>query len=738
MSLEIVSQQLGLWRDPSWTKGLPGVYALVVGVSAYAFLEGGETAATESYGLGQLVSSATTAAKVFDWLRSSFLRENLPVVWCWLLLSPTAKEREAFEKDGLTHYCEPTYDKLRIAINTWTGNIPNQSPASDVSRSFFFFSGHGVQSNRKAALLPSNYLDTTMGNPDLQNCIGVPDLKDWMEESPVAEHIALLDACRNEFSPLASKGANAHPLFPANDSSSKGPRAAATLQATSPNAVAYQFEGLPYTFFGQAVLDGLAGLAVSRNSSLVFNEFFDYVKQRVNTLLKDAAKVPLEQSARKSIEGGDDLIVTEFKPQVSPEAPDLMGIDMAGEAGGILPLDYAAQYQARMWSNEIFDKSANHVKNMITGIPQISAPVPASVMSLSPQSQIKEALRLRFDDALEVSDCIQFAALADGSNGEAQRRFGHEYASSVWVNGRAALYSLEDRQPCPDGATILKVKRNDDSSVIQVDVALKPRRGGVLLVFQDSDFVERERLAMKLPTDYKEKVPIRLTLMIERVGAKSFPKLQNIEGRLGPCNWNKHYDYLWGLSREADLGSLRKAAERADTNQLKDAAYQKLQAETAATAGMLLLAEAGTIAEVEDWPRNLMEWFPLIPDGAVLWAQALRDAFTRVGGQPYGVADPIEEMLAALEVASKRGVPFFAESLELADSMVRYLRRADLTSAQRERLNTVAQWIDRAMTVTVPSGHFLLVPGLPRPEAMPGGPGAFKVAEILDLLHGLN
>jgi hypothetical protein len=93
-------------------------------------------------------------------------------------------------------------------------------------------------------------------------------------------------------------------------------------------------------------------------------------------------------------------------------------------------------------------------------------------------------------------------------------------------------------------------------------------------------------------------------------------------------------------------------------------------------------------------------------------------------------------MLAALEVASKRGVPFFAESLELADSMVRYLRRADLTNAQRERLNTVAQWIDTAMAVTVPAGHFLLVPGLPRPEGMAGGPGAFTVPEILDLLQG--
>ena len=634
------------------------------------------------------------------------------------MLSPTTKEKEAFEKDGLTHYCEPTYENLVIAIRTWTGKIPNQPPASDKSRSFFFFSGHGVQSNRYPLLLPSNYLDPTWGVPDLQNCIDVKDLRNWMVASPVAEHIALFDACRNEFPPLASKGAKAHDLMPLIDPSLEGPMAAVSLSATSPNKIAYQLEGRPYTFFGQAVLDALGGAAGSSNSSLEFNEFFEYVKQRVNTLLLQADTAPIVQSVGRSIDGPGKLIVTEFKPQAIKESPMLVDLFADNEAVGAL-----------MRSNENVE--------MIFPSP-IGSLNPSQATYLSSESQISEALRLRFDDSLEVSGFIPFATLADGSNGEAYRRFGHEYASSVWVNGRAALYSIEDRQPCLNGATILRVKRNDDSSIIQVDLALEPRRGGVLLVFQDSAFVERERLAMKLPTDCKEKVPIRLTLTIERVGAESFPKLQNIEGRLGPCNWNKHYDYLWGLSREVDLGSLRKAADRADTNQLKEAAYQKMQAETAATAGMLLLAEAGTIAAVGDWPRNLMELFPLIPDGAVLWAQALRDAMAREGGKPYGVANPIEKMLAALEAASKRGVPFFSESLELSDSMMRYLRRADLSSAQRERLKVVTQWIDRSMAVTVPAGHFLLVPGLPRPEGMPGGPGAFTVAEILDLLHGLN
>ena len=38
--------------------------------------------------------------------------------------------------------------------------------------------------------------------------------------------------------------------------------------------------------------------------------------------------------------------------------------------------------------------------------------------------------------------------------------------------------------------------------------------------------------------------------------------------------------------------------------------------------------------------------------------------------------------------------------------------------------------------VTVPAGHFLVVPGLPRPEAAGGGGGALTVAEILRLLRG--
>jgi len=685
MALEIVAGKPGLWRETEWTKDTPGVYALVVGVSAYPFLEGGATPAPDTYGLGQLISSASTAARLFDWLRSSFRRQNLPVVWCYLLLSPTTEERARFDAEGLTHYAEPTYANLRTAIQAWTGNVPANPPASDGSRTLFFFSGHGVQSNRKGVLLPSDYLDPALGNPDFQNCIGVDDLREWMEESPVAEHVALLDACRNEFSPLASRGASAHGVFPKSPPTTAPPLVAASLASTSPNAVAYQMPGHPVTFFGQAVLEALGGSAAGGAARLEFSQFVDYVKPRVNMLLKEATGQPLEQAVRQRLEG-DDFVVTEIAPALGFGAPP----ETSRAPGMALP-----------------DRSAD----------------------------VQDALRARFDDALEVRDPIRLGELAR-SFAEAHRRFGHEHATFPWVDGRAELYSLEDGQPCSAAATIHRVMRNDASFIVQVDLALDPRRGGVLLVFQGADHVQRERLAVALPTDQYERVPVRLTLSIERVGDASWPKLQKLEARLGPSDWSPHYEYLWSLAREADLGSLRKAAERAEPERLKAAAQDKQAAETAAAAGMLLLGRLGRIADVHDWTRNLMRWFPWMPDGAVLWAESLRSAVRRGETQPFGVADPIAEMLAALGELASRGVPYFADSLDLAESLVAYLRRAGLSDPQREQLLAFERWLGRALAITVPAGHFLVVPGLPRPEAAGAGTGALTVAEILALLRG--
>lgn len=698
MALEAVIGTPGLWRDPQWQAGMPGVYALIVGVSAYPHLEGGPEPAQDSYGLGQLLSSARTAARIFNWLRTDFHYQDLPVVWSLLLLSPSAEEDAEFRTTGLTHYDHPDYARMRLAIQRWTAAVPKQAPASTRSRSVFFFSGHGVGANRTPVLLPADYLDPQFGDPQLENCFSARELQRWMTENPVGEHLALLDACRNEFSPLAEKASSAHGAFPVNPPNAPAPRAAATLASTSPNMVAYQFPGQPLTLFGQAVLEALSGGADTGNLRIDFREVVDYVRPRINVLLK-AVNTALDQTVWPSSEG-DDLIVTE-----------LAGPPLAPHGATATPRAATATHRGR----------------------SVSAQRPTSVAA-DLASAAGAAVDARFDASLQVDDEVPLAALR-GDFHQSCRRFGHEYASMIWADGRVRLHSLADGAVLEQAVSIRSVARDAASSIIQVALAVGPHPHGALLVFDGAENVQRTRLAVALPTDGDSPVPIRLTLTIAAAAPGEPPRLQKLQAWLGPDPGNPHYDYLWSLTREAELASLRNAARRADPERLKDAARDKLRHPTAATAGMLLLARAGMLAQVGDWTRNLMQLFPALPDAAVLWAESLRTALAGGDDKPFGVDAPLQEMASVLTSLLDRGLPLFADALELADSQVRYLRRAPLPEALAARVARLDLWIERTLEVTLPGGHFLVLPGQPRPAWLGGGNTALSVEELLTLLR---
>lgn len=698
MALEAVTGTPGLWRDPQWQPGMPGVYALIIGVSAYPHLEGGPAPAPQAYGLGQLLSSARTAARVFHWLRAGFHYPDLPVVWSLLLLSPSAEERAEFDSTGLTHYDLPDYARMRLAIQRWTAAVPKQPPACAHSRSLFFFSGHGVGANRTPVLLPADYLDPQFGDPQLENCFSARELQRWMTENPVGEHLALLDACRNEFSPLAEKASSAHSAFPVNPPNGPAPRAAAALASTSPNMVAYQFPGQPLTLFGQAVLEALSGGADTGNLRIDFRELVDYVRPRINVLLK-AVNTALDQTVWPSSEG-EDLIVTELAPPpaLSRGAAATPRAATPGTRGG-------------------------------GGAAARGAAVAAHLAAAA-----GAAVDARFDTSLQVNDDVPIEAL-QGNFHESCRRFGHEYASMIWHDGNVRLHSLADGSALDNAVRIRSVARDAASSIVQVVLAVGPHPHGVLLVFDGARDVQRTRLAVALPTDPDSPVPIRLTLTIAPAAPGEPPRLQKLQAWLGPAPGNPHYDYLWSLTREAELGSLRNAAGRADPERLKDAARDKLRYPAAATAGMLLLARAGTLAQVGDWTRNLMQWFPDLPDAAVLWAESLRSALAGGDEHPFGVDAPLQEMATVLTSLLDRGLPRFADALELADSQVRFLRRAPLPEALAVRVARLGQWIERIFEVTLPGGHFLVLPGLPRPAWLGDGSEALSIDEIIALLR---
>lgn len=688
MGLEEVAEDVagtaGLWRDPTWTPNMPGVYALIVGVSAYPHLAGGSNPAPETHGLEQLVSSASTAAQVFEWLRDSYQHEGLPVVWCQLLLSPTEAERQAFAARGLHHYQAPTNGHFRDAIQLWTGHLPQNAAAARKSRSFFFFSGHGVHSNGKSLLLPSDYLDPKFLQPHYENCISASELFDWMTGNPVNEHLALVDACRNEFSPLASKGASAQTVFPINPPGGRSPTTAVSLASTSPNTFAFQLPGRSLTFFGKALLEGLHESSLAGQSDEIeLLELIGYVQPRINELLKELGDTSLDQTVRQKSEGDLGLIVTEL-------------------------------------TNVSFDTPRGpHPR----GRGRTSAAI--------------HAVDSRF--TRRVEDPLPLSALAT-SPGEAHRRFGHEHASNLWVGG-VRLYSLPDGRVLEgtEDARVVAVERNEESSVVRVDLSLAPHEGGVLMVFEGAD-VQRGRLAVPLPTDEHARVPIRLTLTIARQRPDEWPRLQKLDARLGPpqvdpgSTAHEHYAYLWSLSREADLGSLVEAARRADLRKLVEAAG-RTETPSAALACILLLARTGRIHEADDTPRDLMSRQPLVPDGAVLWAESRRHAWLQRPEHPLGPSDPlILEAARALEVLAERGMPFFADAFELVRSLARWLSREGGATHAGLAAKLAAQ-LEQAEQAAMPAGHFMVYAGRPRPTALGPGSDVLSVEEILRIIR---
>lgn len=149
-----------------------------------------------------------------------------------------------------------------------------------------------------------------------------------MSTHGVGEHLALFDACRNEFVPLASKGATANTILETNPATGQEPRAVAIFASTAPKATAYQSAeaGQELSFFGTALLEGLRGgfgqaLSGAPGATYVeFNKLVGYVKPRVNALLK-ARNEQLEQTGRSSLEPSDAEVVLTDLPEAQAPSP---------------------------------------------------------------------------------------------------------------------------------------------------------------------------------------------------------------------------------------------------------------------------------------------------------------------------------------------------------------------------------------------------------------------------------
>jgi hypothetical protein len=136
-------QLMSFWDQRSEVPA-PGFHALLIGVSHYPFLSGGDQVPVPqlqriSASLKQLSGPAKTAADLALWLMNRRHRLVVPLRTCRLLVSSDVSEPE--ELQGLS---PASLTGIHDALWGWHDDL-NQDPDGV---GLFYFAGHGIQKDR--------------------------------------------------------------------------------------------------------------------------------------------------------------------------------------------------------------------------------------------------------------------------------------------------------------------------------------------------------------------------------------------------------------------------------------------------------------------------------------------------------------------------------------------------------------------------------------------------------------
>jgi hypothetical protein len=178
-------------------------HAFVVGVSHYPFADGPEaTADGESFGITNLTGAAKSASDIAAWLLNEYRNPDAPLASVRVLLSPTdgeeLDERVARELAGPSPATRDSvvseFDEFRQACRENPDNI-----------AFVYFAGHGIQLNKRGAVVLLHDFGVMGKGNKLYGSIDVAGCRDAMDETGNAHHqIWFSDACR-QFPEIARK-----------------------------------------------------------------------------------------------------------------------------------------------------------------------------------------------------------------------------------------------------------------------------------------------------------------------------------------------------------------------------------------------------------------------------------------------------------------------------------------------------------------------------------------------------
>lgn len=177
---------------------LPGTHALVIGVSAYDFLPGGNNVSLqgEELGIGQLSASARSASEFAAWLLRDYRRENLPLSSLRVLLSaaPTEDINQTI-KDLLKGDSRAT----RLNVERMFHDFMDAAASHTDNVAIVYVVGHGVQFSKSGAvLLLNDFADPQHRHAKYTGAVDMRSMHDAMNHENTAQtQFWFVDVCRD-------------------------------------------------------------------------------------------------------------------------------------------------------------------------------------------------------------------------------------------------------------------------------------------------------------------------------------------------------------------------------------------------------------------------------------------------------------------------------------------------------------------------------------------------------------
>lgn len=175
--------------------GKPATHAIVIGVGAYSFLNGGDAdRLTDLHGgLGQLSSPPVSAREVTSWLLDEFNNPGKPLASISLLISDQ-DARADYTHASLPRPFKPqpaTIEHVKKAVPGWK----ELGDANEENLMLFFFCGHGVARGLDGlTLLLSDYGESS--HMPMDGAVDFAALHRGMSQCAASCQCYFVDACR--------------------------------------------------------------------------------------------------------------------------------------------------------------------------------------------------------------------------------------------------------------------------------------------------------------------------------------------------------------------------------------------------------------------------------------------------------------------------------------------------------------------------------------------------------------